>query len=333
MPAPNAGCGLISVAIPVYNGADYLEAALESLIAQSFENFEIVVADNASTDATASILADFARRDSRIVVHRSEEFLAQAVNVTRAVDLCSGVWVKLLCHDDLLDRRCLQCLAEASTGCAPTIGFIGHGESWLYENGVCWSGVPPKNESPLIFEGLSYLSEMCEGRAVPPLPSLTTGMVRMTAWRSTNGFDERFVHFDNFFWASLLPDWDYLYIPRRLSINRIHSAQVAVSARKTMLSSQDHNQFWPELIASLEGRFRLSWRGRLRMRLRPHGWTALGMAAELLKGRPREALVQLRSVPARSLPFVMIVLPLVFRREWLRTRDLRCRVPAKLIYP
>src|SRR5437762_2438372 len=91
----------ISVALPVYNGASYLRDAVDSILNQDYEDFELVVSDNCSTDETPQILADYARRDKRVRVSRTKTLIPQAANVNRAIELCHTTWVKLFCHDDL----------------------------------------------------------------------------------------------------------------------------------------------------------------------------------------------------------------------------------------
>ena len=56
----------VGIGLPVYNGADYLSDALDSILAQTFTNFEVVICDNASTDATAEIARSYAAADSRV---------------------------------------------------------------------------------------------------------------------------------------------------------------------------------------------------------------------------------------------------------------------------
>lgn len=323
----------ISIALPVHNGDDYLEAALLSVLEQSYPHFELVVSDNASTDRTAEILAAHAARDERVVVSRTETFLMQAENVSRSVDLCRGEWVKLLCHDDLLDPHCLETLARSVEGCPPTVGLVGHGERWLFENGVVHDPGGLQRSPATCHDGISLLSGQLEGRAGPPLPSLTTGMVRAAAWRSARPFDPQFQHFDRFFWAGLICSWDYLYVPTVLSTNRIHGRQVAVSARKSLASARDHAAFWPAFLRQQSGRLQLSTRGRWRIRLKPHSMAATAVAIELIKRRPKAALSLLRQVPAAWLPIVIALTPIVWRREHARIAELRQSVPAHLVYP
>ena len=59
---------MLTIGLPVYNGERYLEAAVESLLDQTFEDFRLVISDNASDDSTPEILAQFAKQDSRVEV-------------------------------------------------------------------------------------------------------------------------------------------------------------------------------------------------------------------------------------------------------------------------
>ncbi len=64
---------MVGVVTPVYNGARYIRECLESVLAQTHENWEHVVCDNASTDETAEIVEEFAGRDSRIRLERNDD--------------------------------------------------------------------------------------------------------------------------------------------------------------------------------------------------------------------------------------------------------------------
>ena len=70
----------VSIGVPVYNGERYLARTLESLLAQTFSDFEVIITDNASTDATAEIGRAFAARDCRIRYHRAEQNQGVAAN-------------------------------------------------------------------------------------------------------------------------------------------------------------------------------------------------------------------------------------------------------------
>jgi glycosyltransferase involved in cell wall biosynthesis len=90
----------VSVCIPSYNAARFLRAAIDSVLAQDFADFELVVSDDASADDTAAVLGSYA--DPRLRVVRSEDRLGQAGNWNRCVELARGEYVTLLHADDEL---------------------------------------------------------------------------------------------------------------------------------------------------------------------------------------------------------------------------------------
>jgi len=91
----------VSIGLPVYNGEAYLDLALRSLLAQTFGDFEILISDNASSDRTAEICQEYARRDSRIRYVRAAENLGAARNYNRVFEMSSGAYFKWAAHDDV----------------------------------------------------------------------------------------------------------------------------------------------------------------------------------------------------------------------------------------
>src|SRR6202789_2802935 len=79
-----ASAPTVSVGMPVYNGETYLEVAISSVLAQSFDDLELIICDNASTDRTAEICQDYAARDPRIRYFRNAQNLGAAPNYNLA---------------------------------------------------------------------------------------------------------------------------------------------------------------------------------------------------------------------------------------------------------
>lgn len=104
----------VTVGLPVFNGERYLAKAVESVLAQDLPDFELLIADNGSTDATYEIALGYARTDDRVQVHRSQVNRGAAWNYNRLVDLARGHYFKWAAHDDLLQpeflRRCVEVL-------------------------------------------------------------------------------------------------------------------------------------------------------------------------------------------------------------------------------
>jgi glycosyltransferase involved in cell wall biosynthesis len=102
----------VSVGLPVYNGDNYLEQTLKSLTGQSFEDFELIISDNASTDRTEEICRDYAAIDNRIHYHRNAENLGACPNYNRIIPLARGDYFRWHAHDDLLEQQFLEyCVA------------------------------------------------------------------------------------------------------------------------------------------------------------------------------------------------------------------------------
>ena len=99
-----------SVYIPVWNGARWLDGAIESLLGQTYQDWELVIGDNASTDGTDAVAAR--HRDPRIRYHRWLEFAEISENYNRTLLLAKGEWLQLLGVDDRLHPRCLERMAE-----------------------------------------------------------------------------------------------------------------------------------------------------------------------------------------------------------------------------
>jgi glycosyltransferase involved in cell wall biosynthesis len=104
----------VSICIPTYNGARYLRPCLNSALAQTFPDFELVVVDDGSTDATQDIVRSYAASDPRIRVWRNERNLGLVANWNRCAELPTGEWVKFLFQDDLLEPSCLEEMLRAS---------------------------------------------------------------------------------------------------------------------------------------------------------------------------------------------------------------------------
>jgi glycosyltransferase involved in cell wall biosynthesis len=99
---------LVSVGLAVYNGENFVEAAIRSILAQSWQNWELIISDNASTDSTEQICLTYAARDKRIRYYRNDTNLGAAWNQNRVAQLAIGKYFKLAAHDDVCAPRFLE---------------------------------------------------------------------------------------------------------------------------------------------------------------------------------------------------------------------------------
>ncbi len=107
-------CPTVSIGLFVYNGERFLPRSLDSLLRQTYRDFELIISDNASTDRTGEICREYAARDHRIRYYRNEKNMGAAWNTRRVCELAIGKYFKLAAHDDMIEpdflRVCLDAL-------------------------------------------------------------------------------------------------------------------------------------------------------------------------------------------------------------------------------
>jgi glycosyltransferase involved in cell wall biosynthesis len=106
---------LVSIGLPVYNGGEYLRGALDALTGQDYENIELIISDNCSTDRTEEVCRALAQRDARVRYSRTEKNEGPAYNFERVLELSTGEYFMWAAHDDLWEpsfvSKCLKALA------------------------------------------------------------------------------------------------------------------------------------------------------------------------------------------------------------------------------
>ncbi len=103
----------VSIGLFVYNGENYLAEAIDAILAQTFRDFELIITDNLSTDATPDICRAYMARDPRISFHVNVRNLGPNLNANRGLELARGEYFKWAAHDDLLAPTFLErCVAE-----------------------------------------------------------------------------------------------------------------------------------------------------------------------------------------------------------------------------
>lgn len=103
----------VSVCIPVYNRPVFVAEAIESVLCQTFTDFELIVTDNCSTDNTPEVVKSYAVKDSRVKYHRNEYNMGISSSINRAILLSRGEYIKFLFSDDKLSPRCLELFVDA----------------------------------------------------------------------------------------------------------------------------------------------------------------------------------------------------------------------------
>lgn len=151
----------ITVGLPVYNGANYLAGAIESILAQSYPDFDLLISDNASTDSTEDICRAYARKDARIHYIRQARNIGAAANYNFVAERNESPYFKWAAHDDVLAPGFLQTCID-SLESDPSIVLASPASALIDEAGaplpycperggivdrmgVCWPALPEQN--------------------------------------------------------------------------------------------------------------------------------------------------------------------------------------------
>ena len=120
----------VSIGLPVYNGERYLEQALNSILGQTYTDFELIISDNASSDRTKAICEEFRSKDQRIRYYRNEVNLGAGPNHDLVFRRSKGKYFKWFGYDDLIApnflSRCIEILDRYHTVvlCTPKTKII-----------------------------------------------------------------------------------------------------------------------------------------------------------------------------------------------------------------
>jgi glycosyltransferase involved in cell wall biosynthesis len=226
----------ISVGMPVYNGEPYLEEAIQSILSQTYEDFELIISDNASTDRTELICRDYASQDKRISYSRNAENLGAAKNYNRVFQLASGHYFRWFNADDVsapeLHERCIQVM-DANADAALCYGktAIIDGKSKVteqYDDNLDLQQERAVDRYIAFFDSLGFTN-------------VIYGLMRTSMMANTMLFGNgRYPAADIAFMAELTLYGKFIEIPEQLFFRRMH--EKASSWERKNLAVQQ--KFW-----------------------------------------------------------------------------------------
>jgi glycosyltransferase involved in cell wall biosynthesis len=117
---------LVTVLTPVYNGEQFLEKCIDSVLNQTYQNFEYIIVNNCSTDRSLEIANTYAKRDKRMRVHTNDRFVDVIENHNIAFQMISkdAKYCKIVSADDLIFPNCLRRLVQCAEA-NPSVGLVG----------------------------------------------------------------------------------------------------------------------------------------------------------------------------------------------------------------
>ena len=230
---------LVSICVPTYNGGQYLAECLESIQAQSWRDFEVLILDDCSTDNTKAIALDFASMDERFKVISNVANLGLVGNWNRCVELASGAWIKFVFQDDALAPDGVERLLAATksdtalVACSREFTFEDETpeelRSWYFANRHlierAWGhsrSVSPSEfrEATLAKPGANWVGEP------------TSVLFRREVFERFGQFNpDLIMSCDLEYWTRLAVNLGFEWVADRLAIFRIHEAATSATNR------------------------------------------------------------------------------------------------------
>jgi glycosyltransferase involved in cell wall biosynthesis len=203
---------LVSVLLTAYNREEYLAEAMESVLAQTCGDFELVVIDDRSSDGTLAVARGYERRDRRVRVHANERNLGDYANRNFAASLAAGEFLKFHDSDDIMYPHCLEVMVRYLSA-APSAAFALSAHR-------AWAGAPcPIVSTPY----LSYQREFLGFGMFNQGPA--NALFRTATFHQLGGFDDVGPHSDLAFWLRACRSVSALLVPADLYWYRVHEGQ------------------------------------------------------------------------------------------------------------
>ncbi len=212
----------LSVCVPSYNTAKYIAEALESVLVQSFTDYELLVIDDCSTDGTLDIVASYAARDPRIVVRSNERNLGMVENWNMCLHHARGEYVRYLFGDDLLSSKEALAKMVAVLDHDQRVSLVASSRNTIDAASRTTGTVSWFREGPAV-AGTGIINRcLVEQKNLIGEPSV----VMFRREQAGRGFDPRFRQLvDLEMWFHLLEKGRFAYMEEPLTSFRVHHEQ------------------------------------------------------------------------------------------------------------
>ncbi len=218
----------VSVCIPSYNYAQYIAGAIDSVLGQTYWNFELVIVDDGSTDGTAQIVQDYEARCGLIRFYRNETNLGMVKNWNRCLEIARGDFIKVMGADDLLEPTCIEKSVNVLVA-NPAVTLVACARTLIDERGKA-SRTSSYSSTFTITQGLDVI-QRCFFTANWIGEPVATMFRKKNALR---GFDPHYRQLTDLeMWFHLLEKGYFAFIPEPLCSFRVHAKKTT----KTNISS------------------------------------------------------------------------------------------------
>lgn len=250
----------VSVVIPTYNRAHLLAGAIESVLAQTYGGFDLLVLDNASTDETADVVGSYA--DDRLTYVRRPANVGLFANFQDSLKHVETEYSLILCDDDLLLPEFLDATVavldrQPRTGMVHTAFAVLDGNGDVVEDRADWTGgltedtVEPSQD--FLAESMRWGCRVCSSAA----------LMRTTALPADLFEEGDFPAIDFGLWLRMALDWDIAYVARPLAAYRIHATSESAGLGVPLAAGYRTGVAWVDQRAGVKARFLAGHAARL----------------------------------------------------------------------
>ena len=282
----------VSICVPTHNYGHFLPDCIESILAQTFPDWELVIVDDCSDDTTAEIVHRYARADSRVRYLRNERRLGMNANLQRVAGLGRGRYLKILCADDWLAPKCLQVLFDLMENHPQVVlGTCAeiHCDEW---------GNPLRKQflfgkSLSLIPGRVMLDRMA---SIQGFGGNSSFFIRSSAYSQVGGYDPAVRYAGDWeLGARLCRVGDYLHTDEALFYGRSHSASSSSNDPQQFLDVIDRfiipaRTFRPRRFMNRE------WRRYRKAKMLVTAQGLVNAGISYVRGRPNRARDLLRLV-------------------------------------
>ncbi len=234
---------LVSVCIPSYNYSAYIPSAIESVLGQTYQNFELIIIDDCSTDNTYEIVQKYAAQNMKIRYYKNKINVGMVENWNLCLKQAAGDFIKVMGADDLLEPTCIEKSVSVLIE-NPHVSLV-----------ACARLLIDKDSHPISTAAYSYKFQILSGSKAINKCFFTANLigepvsVLFRKKDASRGFDPRYRQLTDLeMWFYLLEKGDFAIIPELLCGFRMHPDQATKANMRTLTLIDDENLLYRDYI-------------------------------------------------------------------------------------